>query len=253
MDARVGDRVVTPRIGKPVEVQALWINALWIAGRMFPRWAGAHQKSLKAFRERFWNEARGCLYDVVDVDHQRDAVDGTLRPNQILAVAGLPLALLEGERARQVVEVVERELWTPLGLRSLAAGEPGYVGHYRGDVGSRDGAYHQGTVWPWLAGPFAEAWIRVRGGSEAAKREARQRFVEPLIAHLDFVGLEHVSEIADGDPPHRPDGCPFQAWSVGELLRLEAGVLAEAARPAGARAAVPEHDRELVSAHTDSG
>jgi len=254
MDARVGDRAVTPRIGKPVEVQALWINALRIAGRLFPRWLGAHQKSLGAFRERFWNEARGCLYDVVDVDHQRGVVDGTLRPNQILAIGGLPLALLEGERARRVVEVVERELYTPLGLRSLACGEPGYVGRYGGGVGERDGAYHQGTVWPWLVGSFVDAWVRVRGGGEAVKREARERFIEPLIAHLDFVGLEHVSEIADGDPPYRPDGCPFQAWSVGELLRLEAQVPAQAARPAaGARAALPEHEDELVSAHTDSG
>jgi glycogen debranching enzyme len=135
---------------------------------------------------------------------------------------------------------VERRLLTPLGLRSLAPGEPGYRGHYEGGVLERDGAYHQGTVWPWLMGPFVEAWVRVRGGLVEAKREARDRFITPLLRHLDQAGLGHVSEIADGDPPHTPRGCPFQAWSVGELLRLEYQVLAgageahELARDAGA-------------------
>ena len=250
MDAKIDDGVVTPRIGKPVEVQALWINALWIAGRLFPRWVGAHEKALRAFRERFWNEARGCLYDVVDVDHQQGAVDESLRPNQIFAVGGLPLPLLEGARARQVVELVERELRTAFGLRSLAPGEPGYVGHYGGDVRARDGAYHQGTVWPWLAGAFVDAWLRVHDDTEAAKRDARVMFVDPLIGHLDQGGLGHVGEIAEGDDPHRPDGCPFQAWSVGELLRI-----VERVRPVEKRAAAtpPAKEPEPVGAGAVNG
>ena len=146
--------------------------------------------------------------------------DASFRPNQIFAVGGLPLALLEGERARRVVDAVEARLWTPLGLRSLAPGSPGYAGRYQGGVRERDGAYHQGTVWPWLLGPFVEAWLRIRGNRAAARREAQRRFLEPLLAHLDEAGLSHVSEIADGDAPHQPRGCPFQAWSVGEALRL---------------------------------
>ena len=169
----------------------------------------------------------GVFFDVVDVDHHAGAVDASFRPNQILAVGGLPLQLLDGERARQVVDAVERRLLTPLGLRSLAPDEPGYAPHFRGGVRERDAAYHQGTVWPWLIGPFVEAWVRVRGGTAAAKREARERFLAPLLTHLDAAGLGHISEIADGDPPHVPRGCPFQAWSVGEALRLDLSVLAE--------------------------
>jgi glycogen debranching enzyme len=123
--------------------------------------------------------------------------------------------------------VVEQHLWTPLGLRSLGPGEPGYAPRYQGNVRSRDGSYHQGTVWPWLLGAFVEAWVRVRGGTRDAKREARERFLAPLLAHLDQAGLGHVSEIADGDPPHAPRGCPFQAWSVAEALRLDQVVLAD--------------------------
>jgi glycogen debranching enzyme len=164
---------------------------------------------------------------VVDVDHRSGRVDASFRPNQILAVGGLPVALVEGERARRIVEAVERRLWTPLGLRSLAPEEPGYAARYAGGVRERDGAYHQGTVWPWLLGPFVEAWVRVRGNTAEARREARERFVVPLLAHLDEAGLGHVSEIADAEPPHAPRGCPFQAWSLGELLRLTERVLAD--------------------------
>jgi glycogen debranching enzyme len=210
-----------------VEVQALWLNALWIGSQTSERWADALARGRAAFAERFWNAARHCLYDVVDCDHRSGANDPTLRPNQIFAVGGLPLALLEGERARQVVDVVEEHLWTPLGLRSLGPHEPGYTPRYAGDVRARDGAYHQGTVWPWLLGAFVDAWVRVRGGTAAAKREARQRFLAPLLAHLDKAGVGHVAEIADGDPPYTPRGCPFQAWSVGEALRLDQVVLAE--------------------------
>jgi len=162
----------------------------------------------------------------VDCDHVPGTLDARFRPNQIFAVGGLPFAPIEGERARRVVDAVEKRLWTPLGLRSLAPHDPAYVGHYIGGVEARDGAYHQGTAWPWLAGPFVEAWVRVRGGSPEAKAEARKRFLQPLLRHLDEAGLGHVSEIADGDAPHTPRGCPFQAWSVGEALRLELNVLA---------------------------
>ena len=227
MDARVGDWVVTPRIGKPVEVQALWLNALWSAAQWAPRFAEPLARGRRAFATRFWNEPRGCLFDVVDVDHRAGTADATLRPNQILAVGGLPLALLEGDRARRVVDAVERDLLTPLGLRSLGPDEPGYAGRYEGDGASRDGRYHQGTVWPWLLGPFVEAWVRTHGDDTAARREARARFLAPLLAHLDQAGLGHVSEIADGDPPHTPRGCPFQAWSLGELMRLDRVVLAD--------------------------
>jgi glycogen debranching enzyme len=123
--------------------------------------------------------------------------------------------------ARGVVDLVERTLLTPLGLRSLAPDDPNYVPQYRGSPLERDTAYHQGTVWPWLLGPFVEAWLRVRGQSETSKAEARARFLPPLNAHLETAGLGHVSEVADGDPPHTPGGCPFQAWSLGELLRIQ--------------------------------
>lgn len=225
MDAKVGDWVVTPRIGKPVEVQALWINALKIAGRRSARWAALASHAQATFAERFWNEERGFLFDVIDVEHQHGVNDGVLRPNQIFAVGGLPFPVLDGERAKQVVDVVERHLWTPAGLRSLGPSEPGYVGTYRGGVRQRDGAYHQGTVWPWLVGAFVEAWLRVRGDTIDARREARHRFLMPLLTHFDATAPGHVAEIADGNAPHVPGGCPFQAWSVGEALRLADDVL----------------------------
>jgi glycogen debranching enzyme len=227
MDARVGDWTVTPRVGKPVEVQALWLNALWVANQFTSEWEHLLTSGLTAFGDRFWNNAAGCLYDVVDVNHVPGAVDSSLRPNQIFAIGGLPLPLLSGEKARRVVDAVESRLLTPLGLRTLAPGSPGYVSRYVGGVLERDGAYHQGTVWPWLLGPFVEAWVRVRGDTPEAKREARRQFLDPLRMHLDEAGIGHVSEIADADAPHTPRGCPFQAWSIGELLRLEYDVLAK--------------------------
>jgi len=225
MDAKVGDWVVTPRIGKPVEVQALWLNALAIGGLFSERWQEHFARGRASFVARFWNEEAGGLFDVVDCDHRPGTVDATFRPNQIFAVGGLPLALLEGERARRLVDTVGARLWAPLGLRSLAPGDPSYAGRYEGGVHARDGAYHQGTAWPWLLGAFVEAWVRVRGGTPEAKRTARERFLVPLWRHLDEAGLGHVSEIADGDAPHTPRGCPFQAWSVGEALRLDRIVL----------------------------
>jgi predicted glycogen debranching enzyme len=225
MDAKVGDWVVTPRSGKPVEVQALWLNALKIGGRINPRWSALYEKAIASFTERFWNEAAGYLNDVVDSNHERGNADATLRPNQIFAVGGLPYPILEGERARKVVDAVEKNLWTPLGLRTLAPGHPEYHARYAGGIVERDGAYHQGTAWPWLAGPFAEAWIRAHGGTDKARREARRRFLEPLLTHLDDAGIGHLTEVADAEAPHRAGGCPFQAWSVGEALRLDRVVL----------------------------
>ncbi len=137
---------------------------------------------------------------------------------------GLPLAIVDGEHAKSIVDAVECRLWTPLGLRSLAPDDPNYKPRYQGGMLERDGAYHQGTVWPWLIGPFVEAWLRVRGHSDEAKREARLRFLQPVLEHLNHAGLGHVSEIADADTPR---GCPFQAWSLAELLRLDRVVLAD--------------------------
>ncbi|HMD60789.1 MAG TPA: amylo-alpha-1,6-glucosidase [Opitutaceae bacterium] len=227
MDAKVGDWVVTPRVGKPVEVQALWINALRIAAKFNPDWIDAAERASRAFLLRFWNEAGGCLYDVVDADHHRGRKDPSVRPNQIFAVGGLPFALLSGERAASVLRVVEERLLTPLGLRSLDPSHSDYKAHYAGGVRERDGAYHQGTVWPWLIGPFAEAWLRVKGNSPTNRAAVRERVLPPLHAHLKTAGLGHVSEVADGDEPHTPGGCPFQAWSLAELIRLEYGVLRE--------------------------
>jgi len=225
MDARVGDWVVTPRIGKPVEIQALWLNALRVAERFTPSYASLYATGVESFARRFWNPAAGWLYDVVDADHVPGRLDPTMRPNQILAVGGLPYSLMEGERARQVVDAVERQLWTPLGLRTLAPGAEGYTPRYEGGIRERDGAYHQGTVWPWLLGPFVEAWVRVRGSGADVRAEARRRFFQPLMDHLSVAGVGHISEIADAEPPHTPRGCPFQAWSGGEALRLDRLVL----------------------------
>ncbi|MFN8179794.1 MAG: amylo-alpha-1,6-glucosidase [bacterium] len=227
MDARVGERGVTPRAGKPVEIQALWINALGVGARLGDaRWAATRERARNSFASKFWNAELGGLHDVVDVDHVAGAVDASVRPNQIFAVGGLPEAVLEGKKAHSVVDVVEDRLLTPLGLRTLAPDEPGYSPRYEGSPAQRDAAYHQGTVWPWLLGPFVEAWVRVHGGERAAILEARSRFLPPLEKHLEEAGLGHVSEILDGGPPHVPRGCPFQAWSVGEALRLDKVVLA---------------------------
>lgn len=221
MDAKLGDWVVTPRIGKPVEVQALWINALRIGAAWAPRWEALEKRARATFAARFPDPETGGLFDVVDADHSPGAVERRVRPNQIFAVGGLPFPVVEGAAARRVVDLVEARLLTPLGLRSLDPADPDYAPRYGGDPRMRDGAYHQGTVWPWLAGPFVEAWLRVRGGTGAARAEARRRFLAPLLAHLETDGLGHVAEVADAEPPHAPGGCPFQAWSLGELIRIE--------------------------------
>lgn len=156
-----------------MEIQALWLNALWIASQFSEKWKEPLARGLACFRRRFWNAQGGYLYDVVDADHQAGKLDASFRPNQIFTVGGLPLQILAGAQAGQMVEAVERHLWTPLGLRSLAPAEPGYTARYQGGVRERDGAYHQSTLWPWLIGPFVEAWVRVHGGYETAKRQAR--------------------------------------------------------------------------------
>ena len=157
------------------------------------------------------------MFDIVDVDGVTQRNDASLRPNQVFA-ASLPHKLLDPPTARQVLEVVERELLTPFGLRTLSQRDPKYRGTYGGDVLSRDSAYHQGTVWPWLMGPFITAYVKVNGESDAARRQAHE-WLAPLKEHLSDAGLGHVSEIFEGDPPHRPVGCIAQAWSVAEILR----------------------------------
>ncbi len=222
MDAKIGDFVVTPRTGKPVEIQALWYNALRIMHELAMRFGDAplalffDELSVRArdhFNAEFWNEEGGYLYDTVDGELH----DGTIRPNQILAVS-LPHTMLPESRARQVVELVERELLTPMGLRSLSPHHPCYRRRYEGGVRERDTAYHQGTVWPWLMGPFLTAYLRVNGRSAEARRQARQ-WLEGFQEHLVAACVGHVSEIADAEEGHTARGCVAQAWSVAELLR----------------------------------
>lgn len=220
MDVKIEGQPVTPRIGKPVEVEALWINALRIGAGHRPVWQERFELALRSFRIRFWSEETGSLFDVVDVDHQPGRVDRRFRPNQIFAVGGLPYALLPPAKAARLVAAVEAELLTPLGLRSLSPHDPAYQPHYTGGIRERDTAYHMGTVWPWLMGPFVEAWLRVHGDRPGVRDLAFERFLTPLLRHLSEAGLGHLSELADGAPPHTPRGAPFQAWSLGELLRL---------------------------------
>ncbi len=251
MDAKVGDWVVTPRIGKPVEVQALWLNALWIASQHDERWKEPFERGRRSFDARFWNPERKILYDVVDVNHQPGVVDASFRPNQIIAVGGLPLRLIQDNRTFLIVEAVKDHLWTPLGLRSLAPGEPGYAPRYEGGVRERDGAYHQGTVWPWLIGAFVDAWTWVHKQTPAALHEARREYLQPLLEHLNVAGLGHISEIADADAPHTPRGCPWQAWSVAEALWLDQVVLREPKKTHPSRTSVRRSGkvstRELVA------
>ncbi len=223
MDAKIGDWVVTPRTGKPVEIQALWYNALRVMEHLAGRLGDAANsrnyseiagRAKASFEGKFWNAAESCLYDVVNGDER----DGAIRPNQIFAVS-LAHPLLSGTKARNVVEVVERELFTPYGLRSLSPRDSRYAPRYEGQPRQRDAVYHQGTVWAWLMGPFLTAYMKVNGDSEAARESAFNR-LRGFDQHLREAGLGQVSEIFDGDPPHRPRGCIAQAWSVAELLRV---------------------------------
>jgi predicted glycogen debranching enzyme len=222
MDARVGDEVITPRIGKPVEIQALWFNALKIMehfSREFgepeneKRYANLGARVRRSFNQQFWNVKQNCLYDVV----AENVPDTSIRPNQILAVS-LPFSMLSRSRMKGVVEAVTRELLTPFGLRSLSPKDPRYQGDYAGDQNRRDRAYHQGTVWAWLMGPYVTARVRV-AGSTARARRATAGLLGRMHEHLEDAGLGSISEIFDGDPPYEPRGCIAQAWSVAEWLR----------------------------------
>ena len=222
MDAKVGGWVVTPREGKPVEIQALWYNALRVMEHLAEQFGDAprrtHYSELAdraraAFPDLFWNEAAGCLYDVVNGENR----DASIRPNQIFTVS-LHHGMLPSEKARSVVEAVKRHLLTPYGLRSLAPGHPQYHGRFEGGPYSRDSAYHQGTVWPWLMGPFVTAYLKVNGRSQATRRQA-EAWLSPLRSYLENEGVGQIPEVFDGDPPHRAAGCYAQAWSVAEILR----------------------------------
>jgi predicted glycogen debranching enzyme len=217
MDAKIGGWVVTPRTGKPVEINALWINALETTSKIasllgkpsenFETHAGLAKKNF----QKFWNPARGCCYDVIDSPGIGN--DAALRPNQIFAVA-LPVCPLNADQQKAVVDTCARHLLTPYGLRSLAPGEPGYAGHYGGSPSERDAAYHQGTAWGWLLGPFVLAHYRVH-----RDREEALRFLEPFGGLLHSNGLGTLAEIFDGGAPFTPRGCIAQAWTVAEVLR----------------------------------
>ena len=220
MDARVGDWVVTPRIGKPVEVNALWHNALRVLAELAhrlgateacARYHAAAERAADSFRRRFWYAAGGYLHDVIDGPEGEP--DLRLRPNQIFAVS-LPFPLLADAQAKAVVDACARRLWTSYGLRSLAPADPAYVGRYGGGPAERDAGYHQGTVWGWLLGPFATAHYHVYRDPAATRR-----ILAPMKDHLADAGLGSISEVFDGDPPHLPGGCVAQAWSVAEVLR----------------------------------
>ena len=223
MDAKVGNWVVTPRMGKPIEVNALWYHALQMMIRFAQQLGKPHdeyqqlaQQTAKGFA-RFWNDSAEYCYDVLDTP---DGNDPSLRPNQILAVSLPPLGsnsyacLLNAKRQRQVVEICAQELLTSYGLRSLAPDDPQYKGTYTGDLVRRDGAYHQGTVWGWLMGPFVLAHLRVYKNPSLARE-----FLQPLANHLFGAGVGNMSEIFEGNAPMRPCGCPAQAWTVAEVLR----------------------------------
>jgi predicted glycogen debranching enzyme len=226
MDAKVGDWVVTPRIGKPIEVNALWFNAVntmatfaRILGKNPAGYASLAKRARQGF-QRFWNEAAQCCFDVIDGPEGNDA---SLRPNQIFAVS-LPESPLSPEQQRAVVDVCAHYLLTSHGLRSLAPGSPQYQGHYGGAPRERDGAYHQGTVWGWLLGSFALAHLRVYGDPVLANS-----FLEPIQHQLRIHGLGTLSEIFDGDAPFTPRGCIAQAWTVAEVLRAWAAIAARVA------------------------
>jgi predicted glycogen debranching enzyme len=225
MDAKIGDYVVTPRDGKAVEIQALWYNALRtieeIAALLRDDWMRNHCRALAqlaraSFHGLFWNDAGNYLFDYVDPTGEPDA---SIRPNQIFALS-LPHPIITGIRGLAVVATVERELLTPYGLRSLSPLHLDYRPRYEGDAYARDTAYHQGTVWAWLIGPFITAYLRVHGRTPASLAQARL-YLRTFREHLREAGVGQISEIFDGDAPHTPRGCIAQAWSVAELLRCE--------------------------------
>ncbi len=219
MDAKVGDWVVTPRRGKAVEINALWYNALrllagWLNDAQDPEAAeitGHADRARDSFNRRFWNKPGGYLYDVVDGE---DGDDASFRPNQIFAIS-LDHPVLDPARWEPVVTAVRERLLTPVGLRSLAPGQPDYKSRYFGDLRSRDAAYHQGTVWAWLIGPFIDAWLKVHPD----ERETARHFLDGFGPHLAEAGIGSISEVFDAEAPFTPRGCIAQAWSVAEVLR----------------------------------
>lgn len=225
MDAKIGDWVVTPRVGKPVEVCALWVNALRTVAHLKGARGGKKYNDMAdhaeaSFREKFVRpDGRGLL----DVLHDDGSVDHSVRPNQVIAAA-LPYSPLTVEQARSVVSVATRELLTPYGLRTLSPSDPHYRPTYSGDMRSRDSAYHQGTVWPWLLGPYVDALRRVDPAADAGA------VIAPLVeTHLREYGVGGIAEVFDGDAPHRPGGCPWQAWSVAALLQARSAAAAASA------------------------
>ena len=216
MDAKVGDEVCTPRRGKAVEVNALWYNALRITARLTesPELDTHADAVRRTFESAFWNEERGCAFDVIG--------DPTIRPNQLIALS-LPFPLFDDERGRRIVDVCRAKLLTPVGLRTLDPDDPRYVGRLVGPQRERDFAYHQGTVWPWLLGPYIDAIVRLNG--EEGRAEGRELLAN-LERHMhEEACIGQISEVFDGDPPHTPRGCIAQAWSVAETLRLLSTVM----------------------------
>lgn len=223
MDAKIGDWVITPRHGKAVEIQALWVHVLGIGetlGRLFGETSYAdqcqadRQRALAAFQQRFWYEQGGYLYDVIDGPEGNDT---SFRPNQLYAIS-LGNDLVPRDRAQHILRLVRKQLVTPVGLRTLSPDDPRYRPRYKGSVQERDSAYHQGTVWPFLLGPLVTAWIKSFGQNAKSRSEARG-FLNGLEAHLGEGCLGQVSEIFDAEAPHHPRGCFAQAWSVAEPLR----------------------------------
>jgi predicted glycogen debranching enzyme len=232
MDAKIGDWVVTPRAGVPVELQALWARgcdtlaafaAAFGMRDLATRAGEARDRAVAAFRRRFWCEATGYPYDVVSEPSDTGAwQDATIRPNGLMALAVEP-RLFDEKQARSILTVVERELLTPVGIRSLSPHAPGYCGRYAGGPRDRDAAYHEGTAWPYLVGFYVRAVRRARPDTPERRAELRT-LVHSVAANAIAIG--QVPEVADAEPPHRPGGCVAQAWSVAELLRALAWDLA---------------------------
>jgi glycogen debranching enzyme len=225
MDAKIGDHFITPRGGKAVEIQALWYNALKFMeflAKYFNEKKEAEKYSLiaeragKSFLKKFWNPKKNYLFDVVKGEQR----DSSLRPNQVIAVM-LDFSMLDKEKSEKVVEVVWKSLWATYGLKTLPKEDSRYIGKYLGDRSYRDKAYHNGTVWAWLNGPFITAFLKVKNYEKLWRNFAYETFLKPLfLKELFQAGLGTISEIFDGDPPHTSRGCIAQAWSVAEPLRV---------------------------------
>jgi predicted glycogen debranching enzyme len=223
MDARVEDQPVTPRTGKAVEIQALWYNALRImqtlAGKFNEKneeikYAQIAEKTREHFTEKFWNSEDGYLFDTIGKQK-----DNSLRPNQIVAVS-LDFTMLDKGKNERIVDVVHKRLLTPYGIRTLSKDNPLYKDHYFGDRRTRDEAYHNGTVWPWLLGPFTTAYLKTKGYSDFRREYALQNFLLPLMqSQVTNFGLGTINEVFDGEPPYQPRGAIAQAWSIAEPLR----------------------------------